>query len=496
VANYIGKQYSVAFDIIARFLESPTDKIDPYNEGELMLFQNKCLEQQNSFKEAILHIEKIEPLISDKLTMRVKLAELMVFSKRFHEAKVRWSTLVSEEGENYRFHTGLQTAYLELDVEQSKDMFALKQMELPCTVLNLGDSQLDTLTQLYQSEKFAKSRAARKIILTLVRGEELREALEKHLKKNMRDGVPALYQDVCSLIRQSDPLNCSRIVYVKEPVDFKVHPVTVIASEIVDRLICNLRANGTFESVLTPASAVTPAAVPETNTEADGTSTSTSTSSGASVVENPSALLWCLFLRSHLSELSGDYPAALAAIDECITHTPTALDMLSKKAHLLKKMGAFIEASEVMEYCRTLDLQDRFLNNKATKYLLRADNVPQAMETIAIFTKHEGDPLRTLYELQCNWFELEAAEAHARRKQWGPALKMFYAVQSHFQLYLEDMFDFHGFCLRKVIVNKIIMTTTICGANIAMSLIEDSRVILNRLQSCMIKRHTIYTLLF
>ena len=59
-----------------------------------------------------------------------------------------------------------------------------------------------------------------------------------------------------------------------------------------------------------------------------------------------------------------------------------------------------------MDNCRQMDLQDRFLNNKATKYFIRADLVPQAMTTIAMFTKHEGDTQKTLFDLQCTWFVL------------------------------------------------------------------------------------------
>ena len=56
-----------------------------------------------------------------------------------------------------------------------------------------------------------------------------------------------------------------------------------------------------------------------------------------------------------------------------------------------------------MDDCRLLDLQDRYLNNKTTKYLLRNDDMDQAMATIALFTKHEGDPQKILFELQCSW---------------------------------------------------------------------------------------------
>jgi len=66
-----------------------------------------------------------------------------------------------------------------------------------------------------------------------------------------------------------------------------------------------------------------------------------------------------------------------------------------------------------------------------------------------MFARHEGDPQMYLASMQCNWYELEAGEAHARLRQWGPALKKFYSVQKHFVDYVEDMFDFHGFCVRK-----------------------------------------------
>jgi peptide alpha-N-acetyltransferase len=160
--------------------------------------------------------------------------------------------------------------------------------------------------------------------------------------------------------------------------------------------------------------------------------------------------LWALYFQCHFLELFGDLTQALAVIEEAIAHTPTALDMHGKRARLLKKQGDLANAAIAMDDCRQLDLQDRYLNNKATKYFLRADETALAMNTIALFTKHEGDPQQTLYELQCNWYELELAEAYFRTRQWGPALRKFYAIRKHFTDYNDDMFDFHGYCMRKV----------------------------------------------
>ena len=115
----------------------------------------------------------------------------------------------------------------------------------------------------------------------------------------------------------------------------------------------------------------------------------------------------------------------------------------------MRKLGDVASAAKIIDTCRSLDLQDRYLNNKATKYLLRADEVSQAMDTIAMFTKHDGDPQYTLFELQVSWYELELADSYVRQKKYGLALKNYYAVQKHFEVYDDDQFDFHGYCMRK-----------------------------------------------
>jgi len=49
----------------------------------------------------------------------------------------------------------------------------------------------------------------------------------------------------------------------------------------------------------------------------------------------------------------------MAAVDRCIAHTPTALDMYCKQAQFLKKAGAAQAAANAMDRCRALDLQVR-----------------------------------------------------------------------------------------------------------------------------------------
>jgi tetratricopeptide (TPR) repeat protein len=420
----MGEQYQVAFDMVTKYRGlTSTDKGDAYEEGELLLFQNMCLVKLGKLEEAVEHLKSHEEHITDKLSVKVKTAELLVLMGRFDAAKEAWLALVKSQPDNYRYHAGVQTAYLRLDATTAHSMFALKRLELPSTVLSLDDAQVATLKELYAHlVTLHKRSAANKIAMGLYRGaDEIRAGLDNFMRANLRNAIPSLVQDVCALARVEDTNNAGRMMYATDAVDFMQNEVAQTALSLVDSYIASLKKTGHFDD-----------------------------STAGAAQEPPTALLWSLFFKCHMHELRGELTQALEVINEAIAHTPTALDMHGKRARIQKKLGDLTSAAITMDDCRALDLQDRYLNNKTTKYLLRADEVPLAMQTIALFTKHEGDPQSTLHELQCNWYELELAESYARTKQWGLALRKFYAIRKHFADYNSDMFDFHGYCMRKV----------------------------------------------
>jgi hypothetical protein len=51
----------------------------------------------------------------------------------------------------------------------------------------------------------------------------------------------------------------------------------------------------------------------------------------------------------------------------------------------------------------------RYINNKTTKYLLRAGRIEEAQSVVALFAKHEGDPQYNLFEMQCKSHRLMAS---------------------------------------------------------------------------------------
>lgn len=421
-SQYFGGNYDVAIDVISKTFEAIDEKGGQYEDSELILFQNRCYEMLSRYEDAITHLTTnlAKGVIVDKLAARIKLGELYIRVGRYKEAQEAWLGLVREQPENYRFHRGLQLSFLELDiVKASKLLLSLKRLEMPSSYIVLSESQKETLINLY-TKTLESSATTKRILLHLLSGEAFTSHYEEHLKKYIADGVPPLYQDVCGLVKTAgtDAVDGEYYKVVKDTTEFSAHPLVQSTLDILNKYISNLQQHSSF-------------------------------STDKSKVEAPTSLLWTYYLKCQLLLRGGHYTEALQVANWCIEHTATGLDMYLLKAKILKNMGDVKSGTVALETCRQLDLQDRYLNNKTTKYLLQCNHITQAMDTIALFTKHDGDPQQTLHDLQCNWYELELAHSYLRLKNYPLALKKYYAIMKHFDDYVEEMFDFHSFCLKK-----------------------------------------------
>ncbi|KAL5614482.1 uncharacterized protein BROUX77_000319 [Berkeleyomyces rouxiae] len=158
------------------------------------------------------------------------------------------------------------------------------------------------------------------------------------------------------------------------------------------------------------------------------------------------------FLALHYNYyLSRDLSKAMEYIEEALKLDHQNVDYHMTKARILKHSGNLVKASEVMDYARSLDTKDRYINTKATKYFLRNNQNEKALETIGMFTRAEtvGGPIADLLEMQCLWFLTEDAKAFARNGNIGMALKRLHSIQNIFDVWQEDQIDFHTFSLRK-----------------------------------------------
>jgi len=101
-----------------------------------------------------------------------------------------------------------------------------------------------------------------------------------------------------------------------------------------------------------------------------------------------------------------------------------------------------------------MEPSDRYLNNKAIKYMLRAHKPDVALSLANLFVRTDDKSpalvLAELHEMQCMWFEYESAHAALARGNVIECLKQCQWIERHFETFVDDMFDFHDFALRKM----------------------------------------------
>ncbi|KAG7091847.1 hypothetical protein E1B28_008249 [Marasmius oreades] len=183
----------------------------------------------------------------------------------------------------------------------------------------------------------------------------------------------------------------------------------------------------------------------EDNTPPTDPSSSTSPSTS-----EPITYLWTLYyLAQHYSYLS-QHSKALSLLDVALAHTPTLPELYMLRARIFKRAGDPIRAAGAMEEARALDGQDRFLNTKSGKYLLRAGRPEEAEKVFGLFTKKDAtSPGSDLQDMQSLLYLLEQADAQYRSGRLHLALKKYIVVQKIFDEFDDDQYDFHGYSLRK-----------------------------------------------
>ena len=87
VANYAAGYYEDGINIISKYNETfvKEGREDAYQESEFLLFQNKCIERLGDYDRALGHLDQHRDAIVDKLSCKMKAAELLVIENNFCE---------------------------------------------------------------------------------------------------------------------------------------------------------------------------------------------------------------------------------------------------------------------------------------------------------------------------------------------------------------------------------------------------------------------------
>jgi len=166
--------------------------------------------------------------------------------------------------------------------------------------------------------------------------------------------------------------------------------------------------------------------------------------------QDPTVYLWTNFYLAQHFDHFNKTKEALMYIKEVLEHTPTLIEGYMVQAKIYKHAGSHKEASYWMDEGRSLDTADRYVNSKSAKYLLRTNDNKKAIEICGLFTKEGTSPDEDLDSMQCMWFGIESAAAHQRKGEIGEALAKCHQIERNFSEIVEDQFDFHTYCMRKV----------------------------------------------
>ncbi|CAH1123694.1 unnamed protein product [Ceutorhynchus assimilis] len=256
------------------------------------------------------------------------------------------------------------------------------------------------------NEKFPRAMPPKRLPLNYATGEQFRILLDKYMRKALSKGVPPLFVDLRSLYK--DPKKIQLI------------------EELVLSYIESLKKVSKYcETDVGPK-------------------------------EPASAILWVYYYLAQHYDYLKQFEKALEYIETAIEHTPTLIELFVTKGRIFKHAGNPIEAYQCLDEAQAMDTADRYINSKCAKYMLRANLIKEAEDTCAKFTREGVSAMENLNEMQCMWFQTECALAYQRLGKFGDALKKCHEIDRHFSEIIEDQFDFHTYCMRKMTLRSYV----------------------------------------
>lgn len=354
---------------------------------------------------ALAHLAKFEPIILDKVALAEARARLYVSLAQHDKAADTYRQLLDINVENLGYFEGLRAA-LHLPAESAPTPLSDAQ----CT------SWLATIDAVAAKHPRAAlpSRLALRCLAAsdgVAHDTEFERRAELMARSVLRKGVAAGFVVLHDAARRA-PRRLAQL------------------TALADRYVTSLRADGRLP--------------PLADDKQSGQ------------LESPAVLFWALFFRARCAEAHGDVTATLDWLAQAEKHTPTVIELFSYRALVYKRAGNAALAFEQREKARSMDLADRYLNTKSAKYALRAGKRDEATKLLALFTKSGDDPERYMHEMQCTWFELEAAQCHFAKQELGRALYHFSWVDKHTDEIATDQQDFFGYCFRKVTLQAFV----------------------------------------
>ncbi|XP_066286330.1 N-alpha-acetyltransferase 15, NatA auxiliary subunit-like isoform X1 [Branchiostoma lanceolatum] len=425
IAYHLLKDYDMALKILEEFRKTQAVKTVEYEHSELLLYMMMIMKEAGMEEQALKHLETYDKQICDALEVSENKGDLLLKLGRNEESAAIYRELLRRNPENRKYYQGIEAADPPKSVEERLDLY------------------------MKTAAMFPRCQSALRLPLDFTTGETFERLADQYMRKALKKGVPPLFNNLRAMYPDKDKV------------------------AIIERLML-----GYQESLKT---------VEKFNPNDEGEP------------QPPTAYLWVLYYLAQHYDYMGDTTKALDYIESAIEHTPTLIELFVAKARIYKHAGDIEEAARWMDEAQSRDTADRYINSKCGKYMLRAGKVKEAEEMCSKFTREDGEVLEVLNEMQafwflqesasafhnmgkygealrechkinregvsamenlnemqCMWFQSECAGAYRQLTQYGEALKKCHEVERHFQEIVEDQFDFHTYCMRKMTLRAYI----------------------------------------
>ena len=429
----------------------PSDPGSIQEKSELLLYHTMIFKEAGKYQEAYDFLRGNQSEICDKLAVHEMKTQLLLSLGRSKEAvKIIRDKLIERNPENAQYYKWLEQAY-----------GMTPSSSCPSTASpSWNESHRLKLYHDFQS-LYPRSQLPLRIPLSFVQDPVLfRQLLDPYVRQSLCKGQPALFRDLKSIYQQE--LGPSKFKRRQEEV-YRKHFLQSDDGLIINDSQQNGQScvdGGSDKNIFPPSSLPVKIDVIESlmktfyeNLKGNLSFDSDESTSGS---EDPTRILWTAFFLAQHYDYLGHYEEALKLVSEALEHTPTLIELHVLKAKIFRHSGNLEEAVKYVDEAQSLDTADRYLNSKCAKYLLRADRVPEAEVMCGKFTR-EGNPASdSLNEMQCMWFQTEAALSYQRLGRWGEALKKCIEIERHFIEITEDQFDFHIYCMRKMTLRAYI----------------------------------------
>lgn len=364
--------------------------------SELLMYHVRILEDMGDFQSAVDMLESHDRAkggsVLDRMAgteMKVRLLAKLKESNADDEQKTAWTERADAA---WRWLLSQNAD----GYEYYKGFLANQGIDLANVTDENREKALEMLRGYFNDQV---ATAPRRLALHVATGQEFKDLIKPYLTNALTKGIPSLFADLKPLYRDS------------------------LKRQIIEDTVEEFRA--TFATSSPPT--------------------------GDSI--EPTTYLWALYLLAQHHSYLGRHKQALEILDIAIAHTPTLPELYMTRARALKRAGDPHGAARAMNDARLLDGQDRFINTKTGKYLLRAGMVDEADTIFSKFTRGGTPAGVDLEEMQAMHYLVEQGDSYRRAGKLNLALKKYYVIQKVFESFREDQYEFHQYSVRKTILN-------------------------------------------